>query len=175
MTQHLCHKRLCDVLLADTSETSEASSDLLNSDRQHLRGCLICASELELLMGSVSRFRASSIDFADRELTRRRLQTIYAPAYEVHARWQLSHPLSWAAGALVIAVVLPLGLYRHRPVAGPAAASVGNATHSTKSDEALLEGINQALDAAIPSAMQPLDDPTASATASQPTTTQRKK
>ena len=173
MTQHLSHEQLCDVLLAETDQFSGAP---LSAQRGHLSGCLICASELDILRESVVRFRRSSVAYADRELTRRNLQTPFASLYQSHSRGYFSQPLSWAAAAaLVLAVALPFGLHRHRPVTPATSVTVSAPTSNTESDEALLEGINQDLTTDIPSPMQPLADPTASATQAQSIdTTQRK-
>jgi hypothetical protein len=171
MTQHLSHEQLCDVLLADADQGSGA----LDTQREHLADCLICASELHLLRGSAARFRTASIAYADRELARRSLPPRFNSIYEVRSRKYFSQPLSWAAAALAVAVALPLGLHMHRPASPPASIAASTPAPSTESDEALLEGIDQDLTTDIPSPMKPLADPTASATQAQSNdATQRK-
>jgi hypothetical protein len=171
MTQHLSHEQLCDVLLADMSQ---APADPLDMQREHLTSCLICASELDLLSGSVSRFRASSNDYVDRQFARRRLRQPFAALYQPYSRGFFNQPLSWTVAALVLAVTLPIGMHFRRPVASPANTLVSTAAQTTESDEALLEGVNQDLTAAVPSPMQPLADPTASEAQPTSSSTQRK-
>jgi hypothetical protein len=171
MTQHLSHEQLCDVLLADTSETLTGS---LDEQREHLSACLICASELDVLSGSVSRFRASSMDYADHQFARRKLRQPFAALYQPRSSGFFHQPLSWAAAALVVAITLPLGMHLRHPVVTPIKTPVSSSMHSTESDEALLEDIDQHLTAAVPSPMQPLADPTASEAAPTSSSTQRK-
>jgi hypothetical protein len=74
---------------------------------------------------------------------------------------------------LLVAASFPLSLYRqqHHPI--PAATAVV-APHTTESDEALLEDVDQTLSADVPSPMEPLADPTAGSTSADSTAYQRK-
>jgi hypothetical protein len=177
MTQHLNHEQICDILLAETGQSSSDSpASGVDAHRDHLRDCLICASELELLRQSISLFRASSIAYTDRELRPRRLPTPFVSLNlnKASSRRHGTHSLLWAAAALALAIGVPLGLHRHGSAPLPSASiAVSAPAQSIESDEALLEGINQDLSTAVPSPMQALADPTASATQTQSDTTQR--
>jgi len=168
LTHHLTHEQLCDVLLASPSEQDSAAIEAADD---HLRNCLTCSSELASLRDSLTLFRQAAGSYAAQTYSRpamRRSSIAPAPGFR-------SHMLYWAtAAALAIAVALPLSLrHQQTPAPQPAAAAIVN-THSTESDEALLDGIAQDLSADVPAAMHPLADPTASTTASPSTPEQRK-
>ena len=161
--RHLSHEQLCDVLLA---QPAEAASPALEAAGDHLRNCLICASELEALRGSIALFRQAGSSYAERVYARpvmQRASIAPSPGFR-------SHVLYWAtAAAIAIAVALPFGLHRHDAhapatasvAARPAAVTAAPASaENVQSDEALLDGIDQDLSAAVPAAMQPLADPT---------------
>ena len=157
--RHLSHEQLCDVLLVQPAETR---SPALEAAEDHLRNCLICSSELEALRDSIALFRQTGSLYSERVYARpvmRRASIAPSPGFR-------SHVLYWATAAVIaIAVALPFGLHRHN---APATASVRPAAltaapasaESAQSDEALLDGIDQDLSAAVPAAMQPLADPT---------------
>lgn len=174
MSHHLSHKQLCDLLLAEDAQHADAK---LDPHREHLSACLICAAELDTLRTSVLRFRHSATSYSDRQLKGRHLRAPFATLYDTPHHGYFGQPLAWAVAALVLAITLPLGLHRHHVVPPTAPVSVTAAAPSTESDEALLEGISQDLATDIPSPMQPLADPTASAAQTQSQsndTTQRK-
>lgn len=152
--RHLSHEQLCDILLApsagDTSPTLEAAED-------HLRNCLMCSSELEGLRRSLIMFRQASKSYAEYAYAHPAIQSAsIAPSPRFR-----SHVLYWAtAAALAIAVTLPFSLHhRQAPMPHTKTAATPIITHSTQSDEALLDGIDQDLSADVPAAMQPLADP----------------
>ena len=89
-------------------------------------------------------------------------------------------PAYWAAAAaLVLAAFLPMQMmHRHSLQAAPAVATTV-ADRPAQTDEALLEDVNQAISASVPTPMQSLADPTADVASvdidsSVPTSTQRK-
>jgi len=166
MTLHLTHEQLCDVILADSSLPREGSSTIV---QDHLHACLHCSAELESLRASISLFREASTSYAGQQFTRSFLKigSIAPPQH------YLTQPLYWAAAAVVlVAASFPLSLYRqHRPL--PAATAIV-APHTTESDEALLDDVDQTLSADVPSPMEPLADPTAGSTSAQSTSSPRK-
>ena len=179
MKFHLTRNQLSDVLFEDASppdiapadgSTLALSTSTNNAVHEHLSHCLICAGELASLRHTFSSFRDTSIAFASREQLRARLHPV-APA-DAAQRSFLLQPRYWAAGAAaaLLLAVLPLGLQHRQPapqaapaVATPAPATPAQPVQSIESDEALLNDINQQLSASVPTAMQPLADPTASA------------
>ncbi|WP_213806208.1 hypothetical protein [Granulicella sp. dw_53] len=178
--RHLTHEQLSDLLLATEPNAESVLDAKLEAHQQHLRDCLICASELELLRSSVSGFRSASTTIANRELARRPIQSP-AALYAVRSSRFISPTFFWAATALVFAAALPLGFHQSlnpflRPEAVPISVSAPSTTSAStlEADEALLEGINQDLSAAVPSSMQPLTGPSSSNTSSpQTASTQR--
>jgi hypothetical protein len=166
MTLHLTHEQLCDVILADSSLPHEGTSTIV---QDHLLACLHCSAELESLRASLALFRDASTSYSGQQFARSFMKrgSIAPPQHF------LTQPLYWAAAAvLLVAASFPLSLYRQQhPV--PAATAVV-APHATESDEALLEDIDQTLDADVPSPMQPLADPTAGSTSADSTAYQRK-
>lgn len=172
-SRHLSHEQLCDVLLAQPAETA---SPALETAEDHLRNCLICSSELEALRSSIALFRRTGSSYAERVYAR---PAMYRASIAPSPRFG-SHVLYWAtAAAIAIAVALPFGLHRHDASAAASASAPAAAvstspevTRSAQSDEALLDGIDQDLSAAVPSALEPLADPTDGTAASS--STQRK-
>jgi hypothetical protein len=168
MTLHLTHEQLCDVILADSSLPREGTSTIV---QDHLHACLHCSAELDSLRASLALFREASTSYAGQQFARSLMQrgSIAPPQHF------LTQPLYWAAAAvLLVAASFPINLYRqqqHHPL--PAATSV-MAPHTTESDEALLEDVDQTLSADVPSPLEPLADPTAGSTSADPTTHQRK-
>jgi hypothetical protein len=176
--RHLTHEQLCDLLLGTEAAMQDAAHE---AHQQHLDSCLICASELDLLRTSVTGFRAASNAVADRALTRRPLEAPVSALSGSRSPRYISPTFFWAATAMLFAAVLPLGLYHQNlnpflksRVVAPLSTSSTTPTHTLESDEALLEGINQDLSAAIPSPMQPLAGPADSTASAQPDSTQRK-
>jgi hypothetical protein len=175
MTTHLNHEQLCDLLLADRAP--DAFSPELDRSREHVRDCHICADELASLGQSLTLFRSTADAWAQHEWNN---QTAYVnrnlrPATSdpgVFSRFHLTfRPAVWsaAAAALVLAAAVPMTVHR---LSGSAEAPGITATvpatgtlaaaPDTKSDEALLEEINQTLSSSVPTPMQALADPTAS-------------
>ena len=185
MNQHLNHEQICDLLLSDSllgDTNSPIAADASQEEHlEHLQGCLICASELDLLRRSVTGFRATSVAIADRALSRRPLQASLSSLDSKRAARFVSPAFFWAATALLFTAVIPLGLFHENlnpflkhhdaPIAAATTASVPAQT--IESDEALLDGINQDLSASVPSPMQPLDGTTASSASAQTTSPQR--
>jgi hypothetical protein len=166
MTLHLTHEQLCDVILADSSLPREGTSAIV---QDHLHACLHCSAELESLRTSLSLFREASTSYAGQQFARSLMKRgSIAPPHHY-----LTQPLYWAAAAvLLVAASFPLNMYRQQQHPVPATAVV--ASHTTESDEALLEDVDQTLSADVPSPMQPLADPTAGSTTADSTTYQRK-
>jgi hypothetical protein len=164
---HLTHEQLCDLLLATTPPHDAEASET----HDHLRNCPLCASEFANLQSSLSLFRETANSYSGRAFTQMQSAPDRLPTREVAIK-----PVHWAFAAAVVflAAIIPLAYHpRHQPALyapAPSAAPV----HTTESDEALLEDIDQTLSAPIPSPMKPLADPTAGATSAQPTSNQRK-
>jgi hypothetical protein len=167
MTLHLTHEQLCDVILADSSVPREGTSTIVHD---HLKACLHCSAELESLRASLSLFREASTAYAGQQFVRSCMKRgSIAPPQHL-----LTQPLYWAAAAvLLVAASFPLNLYRQQQHPAPAAPAVV-APHTTESDEALLEDVDQTLSADVPSPMEPLADPTAGSTSADSTAHQRK-
>lgn len=165
-TIHLTHEQLCDLLLA---HSAEQPSPALEAAEDHLRNCLTCSSELEGLRRSLLTFRQAATSYAEQAYAR---PAMYRASIAPAPRFR-SHVLYWAtAAALAIAVALPFSLRHQRtPAPQPVTATVTTTPHSTQSDEALLDSIDQDLSADVPAAMQPLADPTGTAAS---TSAQRK-
>ncbi len=165
MTVHLTHDQLCDLILADRSLTVENESNNLGSDpdvvRAHLVACPLCAAELTSLRDALSDFREASTAFARQQFAESYAQrSSIAPPHSF-----LSQPLYWAAAVVVfVAALFPLTMNRQRTPTPNAAVNISMPTQTTESDEALLSDIDQKVSADIPSAMEPLADPTATAT-----------
>jgi len=181
LNRHLDHEQLCDLLL--TSEENSSSSVVsIHTDstqdvhRQHLQQCLICAAELDLLRTSVTGFRAAATSIASHALTQRSNRPAISSLYTTRTARYISPTFFWAATGILFAAVLPLGLFHHnlnpflKPhvVVAPAPSTATNAApknlRTSESDEALLEGIDQDLSAAIPTPMQPLASSTSNET-----------
>jgi hypothetical protein len=176
-THHLNHEQLCDVLLGSNSQCNDDSSAILvahyEASQEHLRECLICASELDLMRSSVVGFHAASIAVAERELAQRPLRTPFAPIYSEHSRRYATPVFFWATAALVFAALIPLGLLNPKlsPLHKPQIIStqpVSTSDSQPDSDAALLDGIDEDLSAAVPTPMQPLAGPSAE-TPAEPT------
>lgn len=169
-TNHLSHEQLCDLLLANCGGEWTTASPAIERSREHVRECHLCAGELSTLEHSLTLFRSTTDAWASHEwhshqslLQNRRLQPT------AHGNGLLaffSKPAIWAtvAAAALLAVTLPLAIHHPATQKAPqtvtAPASI-HATDTTQSDEALLEEIDQTLSAPIPTAMEPLADPTA--------------
>jgi hypothetical protein len=161
-TRHLNHEQLCDLLIdAPPDETSA----LLEANQEHLRDCLICASELELMRSSLAGFQHVSTTIADRELARKPIRPHFASIYNTPPRGLITMGFFWATAALVIAATIPLGMLnpRFNPMGTPETTVSDQATTTSKvqpiSDAALLDGIDQDLSAALPAPMKPLAGP----------------
>jgi hypothetical protein len=188
MTLHLTHEQLCDLIFADLSPKPYSDS-VLSFDRKHtpavvedhLRACLLCSAELKSLRDSLTLYRDASTAYACQEFAHTHIQwSSIAPAPHRY----LSQPLYWAAAALtIVAALFPLSLHRQQASPAPANAaltspqSVGSQTavaSATESDEDLLADIDQKVAADVPSPLEPLADPTATAAATSSTSEQRK-
>jgi len=166
MTPHLTHEQLCDILLATSPHPLSSESIAIQN---HLRACPSCTAELTDLMASITLFRDSAISYAEHEFDHTPAQNLSILPSPMHR----SRPALWAAAAaIVVAAILPITLHRERS-SPPSTPTTASAPHTTESDEALLEDINEELSAPVPSPMQPLADPTAGATATQTSSDQR--
>jgi hypothetical protein len=173
MTTHLNHEQLCDLLIADRA--TEAFTPELDRSREHVRNCHLCADELASLSQSLTLFRSTADAWAQHEWNS---QTAYVhrslrPASSdtgIFSRFRFAlRPAVWsaAAAALVLAAAIPMTVH-HLSSSAPGitatvpAASTRAAAPDAKSDEALLDEINQTLSSSVPTPMQALADPTAS-------------
>jgi hypothetical protein len=168
MNLHLTHEQLCDVILAGSPLPEEGGSAIV---QEHLQACLLCSAELENLRASLAVFRDASTAYASQTFAHAAMRKgSIAPPQRY-----LTQPLYWAAAALLlVAASFPLSM--HRQAAPPPATAAASLTtgHPTESDEALLEDIDQKLSADVPSAMEPLANPTTDAVATESTSNQRK-
>jgi hypothetical protein len=184
LAQHLNHDQLCDVLLHDDLDVhalhgdavfSTAAADQLAAFQEHLRNCLICSAELEIMRAAVGRFQTTADTLTARELDRRPLPTPFSSLISARSRSYSPPAFVWASAALLVASLLPLSLLhlnpnpllRHPAIASPASstntATAQPVTPDSDSDAALLDDINQDLSASVPEPMQPLASPTATA------------
>ena len=171
-TQHLNHEQLCDLLIG-SQDNEDVSSVLIarrEASQEHLRDCLICASELDLMRSSIAGFHDASTAIADRELARRPIRPRFSPIYGAQQRGLITFAFVWATAALVIAAIIPMGLLNPRlnPMNSPDTTinqPVTTSEAQPDSDAALLDGIDQDLSAAVPTPMQPLAGPSAETTA----------
>ena len=119
-TQHLNHEQLCDLLIG--SQDNDSPSSVLiarrEASQEHLRDCLICASEFDLMRSSVAGFHDAATALADRELARRPIRPRFAPIYGAQPRGLMTFAFAWATAALVVAAVIPLGLLNPRLQSG---------------------------------------------------------
>ena len=165
MTVHLTHDQLCDLILADRSLTTENESQSLGADSDvvhaHLVACPLCAAELTSLRDSLSNFREASTAYARQEFAQSYAQrSSIVPPHSF-----LSQPLYWAAAVVVfVAALFPLSMNRQHHNAPAVVTTSSVPSQTTESDDALLADIDQKVSADIPSAMEPLADPTATAT-----------
>ncbi len=174
MTLHLTHEQLCDLLLADSSfpsESESSSESTANSDvlHAHLRACLICSAELSSLRDSLSHFHEATVSYARQEFAQSYTrQSSIAPPHRY-----LSRPLYWGAAAVVfVAALLPLSMHRQQAATNDAAA-VTSISPQAESDAALLADIDQKISADVPSPMEPLANPTAEATSTTSTSSDK--
>ena len=187
LNRHLDHEQLCDLLFAAEEEASSSvvsihADSAQDIHRQHLQQCLICAAELDLLRTSVTGFRSAATSIASQALARRSNRPAISSLYATRTARYISPTFFWAATGILFAAVLPLGLFHHnlnpllKPhvVVAPAPSTATTAPpknlQTSESDEALLEGIDQDLSAAIPAPMQPLASTTSSETDSNQNT-----
>jgi hypothetical protein len=173
MTLHLTHEQLCDLLLADSSSWPESEfqndSDVVQA---HLRACPVCSAELKILRDSIAHFRDASASYARQEFAQSYAQrSSIAPPHSF-----LTQPLYWTGAAVVfVAALFPLSMRRQQhPISAVTASSGSSSVQTMESDEALLADIDQKVSADMPSAMEPLADPTAGSALSTSAADQRK-
>ncbi|MBB5319006.1 hypothetical protein [Tunturibacter empetritectus] len=171
MNLHLTHEQLCDVLLADSSLPSAGADRETDVVDQHLQACLICAAELKSLRDSLSHFRDASVAYSRQEFAHSYARrSSIAPPHSV-----LSQPLYWAAAAVVfVAALFPISLHQQSAARSAAKTAAAVSSQTAESDEALLSDIDQKVSADVPSAMEPLANPTDSTTSLTSTSDQRK-
>ncbi len=153
---HLTEDQFGELLAA----SQEIASPGATRAEAHLLCCKQCTSELDSLRESLSLFREASTAHADNELRR-------LPQMSLPARRLLLFPaldpafLAAAAAAIFLVALLPMQGFRQQTLQPAATASAPSP--SAESDEALLEDVNREVSASVPTPMQALDDPTASA------------
>lgn len=155
--QHLNHEQLCDLLI---------DAPNVGAHQEHLRDCLICASELDLMRSSTALFQQASSAIADRELARRPIRP-FASLHNAQPGGFINLAFVWATAAVVIAAIIPVGLNSLNPRLNPMTPETTitqqaiTSEAQSSSDADLLNGIDQDLSAAIPTPMQPLAGPLA--------------
>jgi hypothetical protein len=172
LTPHLSHEQLCDVVLARSPHP--LSSDFATL-QDHLRACPACTAELANLPESLSLFREASTAFAHQQLLHQSTPNSLRSRSIRPLHRTVLHPGYWAAAAaaaILVVAALPLRFHQH-PQSPSSPPAVVTPAHTTESDEALLEDINQTLSSPIPSPMQPLADPTDNSAANQSTSPKR--
>jgi hypothetical protein len=140
--QHLTTEQLYDLLDKPT-----------HSSGTHLHTCAACRQELVTLRSTLDNFRIAATNLAAAEMpqlaTRRE-----APAPRFAFR-----PQAFAASFATVAVLLTVSVSLLRPhhpdPAAPAPAAV--TASAPESDAALLDGIQQDLDASVPQSLSPLE------------------
>ncbi len=171
-TPHLTEEQFSELLAC----SAEAAAPEATPAQAHLLLCEACATELASLRESLSLFRQASSAYADDQLRHRPRWTIpdrrALPSTLVRAYWV-------AAAAMFLTALLPLQVLRRHSVQSPPAVAASVAERSSQSDEALLEDVNREISASVPTPMQALADPTATAASSSiatsnPTSNQRK-
>jgi hypothetical protein len=192
MTFHLSHEQLCDHLLETTPVAdipggkTQTTASGFHVVEDHLRACPLCAAELQSLQVSLENFQAATTSFANQELSL--LRSLYpnripnrintrsigsaAPRPAIHL---YQKPFVWAmAAGLVVAAsvgsLVPHGLH-HQPAlhsASAVVAAIHPSTPTAESDQALLDEVDNDLSSNVPSAMQPLSDPSTSSNSSDP-------
>jgi hypothetical protein len=176
MNLHLTHDQLCDLILADPLFRLEGDSFESRSANDneiveaHLRACLVCSAELKSLRDSLSHFHDASLSYARQTFAQSYAQrSSIAPPQSF-----LSQPLYWVAAVVIfIAALFPLTIHRSHPGSRATATAASTSSRTTESDDALLADIDQKVSADVPSAMEPLADPTAGATSTTSTSDQR--
>lgn len=184
---HLNEEQITDLLIASPQELSTDAG--LTAVQTHAAECPECAAEVARLRDSLAFFREASAAFADQKMDR-------IPAWRPPVQRAVSHyhPAFWAAAAAAVVLVAfaPLQTaYRHaHPDQIQVAADSGKTSSATEiqtastaqpvspseaaagaqSDEALLDDVNRQLSASLPASLEPLDDPTGTATSSGNTT-----
>jgi uncharacterized membrane protein YjjB (DUF3815 family) len=194
MTFHLSHEQLCDHLLEVTpiadpilsrsAQATASASSGFHVVEDHLRACPLCAAELSSLQASLNNFQAATTSFANQELSllrslypnRINLRSITSATSRPAPRLY-NKPFAWAiAAGLVVAAslgtILPHGLHRHAALhaASAVVAAINPSIPAPESDQALLEEVDDDLASNVPSAMQPLSDPTATSTSTSTST-----
>jgi hypothetical protein len=180
LNQHLNHEQLCDLLLHDDLDVhalhgdalpATDAADHLAASQDHIRACLICSAELDLLRSSIAHFQALSESITVRESVRRPLNRPFSSLLPARSRGLSVPAYVWAAAALAVFALLPLSLLHlpANPLLNPPAISSQPSSNEASapstpeqdpvSDAALLDSINQDLSASVPNAMQPLDNP----------------
>jgi anti-sigma factor RsiW len=148
-------------LIAAFAKSAAADTALAEA---HLSSCEQCSAELAGLRECLSLYREASTAYADREL--RNMPQVKLPARRL-LLFPAPAPAYWAAAAAIfLAALLPMQtLLRHSAQPAPTAAKLApSAAVASESDEALLDDVNREESASVPTPMQALEDPTASAT-----------
>jgi hypothetical protein len=168
---HLTAEQLDELLVcpAGASELTPAEA--------HLLACEQCAAELASLRESLFLFRQATSTYADRQLR-------LLPRWRIPLRAHVLQPAYFAAAAILLISLVPMQMAHrrdalHHPAAStmaPVAVSNGDQARTAESDNALLEDVYTEVSASVPTPMQALDNPIASADSDEsiPTSTQRK-
>lgn len=171
-TTHLTSEQFAELL--DRPAQAAGSSPTLAE--AHLLGCQECTAELASLREALSFFREASSAYAESEL--KRIPKVTLPTRS--RLFPLVQPAYWAVAiAMLLVAVIPMQLHRQQPLRPATVATEEVAAASTQSDEALLEDVNRELSTSVPTPMQSLADPTATASSSStdtsiPASAQRK-
>jgi len=159
-TIHLTQQQFCDLLIAAPSETSPELERL----REHVLRCPKCAEEVAPLRQPLENFRSSVTAWAGHNAADRLWKT---PATRSHMFGSFS---GWmlAAAVLILLAILPVLAHHHDSPSTANNAKISapdssNASSTSAGDEALLEAVDQTVSSSIPAPMQPLADPTGSA------------
>lgn len=157
---HLTEEQFGELIAASANAPVEISPA-----ETHVRSCEQCTAELASLRECLTLFREASTAYADSEL--RRIPQVKLPARR-RLLLPMFQPAYWvaAAAAIFLAALLPMQMLHKRAIkpAPAVVASASSAAVESESDEALLEDVNREESASVPTPMQALADPTASAT-----------
>jgi len=143
--QHLTTEQLYDLLDKPT-----------HASGTHLHTCAACRQELVTVRSTLDNFRISATNLAAAEMPQlvpRRVEPA-RPARFTFRRQVFTATFATAAVLLAASVTL-----LHRPVtpATPISANAPQTSAAADSDAALLDGIQQDLDASVPQSLAPLE------------------
>lgn len=168
---HLTDQQLNELLAASPRELQQMSgASELALASSHAALCEECGARFASMRDSLALFRDATTAYADARQHR-------VPAWHLPIRGFSFPPVFWtaAAAAALLAVVLPLQMVlRHsQPSAAQQTVAAVSPHPASDSDQALLDGVSRELSESVPSPLDALADPVASASQPSQTANQR--